>query len=104
MASGMTEKQYKLLVFIREFIAEFGYSPSTEEMRVAMDVASKSRIAALLDALEERGMVLRWQNRARSVSLPRGSLAIFSTDQLTAEIEARKTRREYPFDRARHAS
>ena len=50
----LTEKQYKLLMFINKVTKESGYSPSFEEMKNAIGLKSKSGIHNLLNALEER--------------------------------------------------
>ena len=49
----LTEKQYKLLMFINKVLKETGCSPSFEEMKEAVGLKSKSGIHALITALEE---------------------------------------------------
>ncbi len=51
----LTRKQHELLMFIHERIKETGVSPSFDEMKEALDLASKSGIHRLITALEERG-------------------------------------------------
>ncbi|OYX34181.1 MAG: repressor LexA [Brevundimonas subvibrioides] len=50
----LTKKQHELLMFIHERIKETGVSPSFDEMKEALDLASKSGIHRLITALEER--------------------------------------------------
>src|SRR5688572_33180183 len=61
----LTRKQHELLMFIHERIKETGVSPSFDEMKEALDLASKSGIHRLITALEERGFIRRPPNRAR---------------------------------------
>ncbi len=47
----LTRKQHELLMFIHERIKETGVSPSFDEMKEALDLASKSGIHRLITAL-----------------------------------------------------
>src|ERR1700722_2566275 len=60
----LTRKQHELLMFIHERIKETGVSPSFDEMKEALDLASKSGIHRLITALEERGFLRRLPPRA----------------------------------------
>ncbi|HAO37358.1 MAG TPA: repressor LexA, partial [Hyphomonas sp.] len=55
----LTSKQKELLLFINERIQETGVSPSFDEMKDALNLASKSGIHRLITALEERGFIRR---------------------------------------------
>jgi len=65
--AGMTEGQSNLLSYIKSFRKRNGFSPSYEQMKNHLGYASKSRIAALIDQLEERHQIVRLENRARSI-------------------------------------
>src|SRR5262252_8843624 len=65
----LTRKQHELLMFIHERIKETGVSPSFDEMKEALDLASKSGIHRLITALEERGFLRRLPHRARALAL-----------------------------------
>ena len=65
----LTRKQHELLMFIHERIKESGVSPSFDEMKDALDLASKSGIHRLITALEERGFVRRLPHRARALEV-----------------------------------
>ena len=67
----LTRKQHELLMFIHERIQETGVSPSFDEMKEALDLASKSGIHRLITALEERGFIRRLLNRARALEVIR---------------------------------
>lgn len=65
----LTTKQKELLLFINDRIKETGVSPSFDEMKEALDLASKSGIHRLITALEERGFIRRLANRARALEV-----------------------------------
>ena len=65
----LTRKQHELLMFIHERIKETGVSPSFDEMKDALDLASKSGIHRLITALEERGFLRRLAHRARALEI-----------------------------------
>ena len=65
----LTRKQHELLMFIHERIKETGVSPSFDEMKEALDLASKSGIHRLITALEERGFLHRLAHRARALEV-----------------------------------
>jgi repressor LexA len=65
----LTRKQHELLMFIHERIKEQGVSPSFDEMKDALGLASKSGIHRLITALEERGFLRRLPHRARALEV-----------------------------------
>ncbi len=65
----LTRKQHELLMFIHERMKESGIPPSFDEMKEALDLASKSGIHRLITALEERGFIRRLPNRARALEV-----------------------------------
>ena len=67
----LTRKQHELLMFIHERLKEAGIPPSFDEMKEALDLASKSGIHRLITALEERGFIRRLPNRARALEVIR---------------------------------
>jgi repressor LexA len=67
----LTRKQHELLLFIHERLKESGIPPSFDEMKEALDLASKSGIHRLITALEERGFIRRLPNRARALEVLR---------------------------------
>src|SRR3954454_11685407 len=68
-ATMLTRKQQELLLFIHERMKESGVPPSFDEMKDALDLASKSGIHRLITALEERGFIRRLPNRARALEV-----------------------------------
>jgi len=67
----LTRKQYELLLFINQRLAESGVSPSFEEMKEALALKSKSGIHRLISGLEERGFIRRLAHRARALEVVR---------------------------------
>jgi repressor LexA len=65
----LTKKQRELLLFINDRLKETGVSPSFDEMKEALDLASKSGIHRLITALEERGFLRRLPHRARALEV-----------------------------------
>ena len=67
----LTKKQLELLRFIKGRMEQDGIPPSFDEMKDALQLASKSGIHRLVKALEERGYIRRLPNRARAVEILR---------------------------------
>lgn len=67
--TGLTIRQHELWVFIAAYVERTGICPSYEEMRRALGLGSKSDIARLVVALEQRGVIKRNAGRARSINL-----------------------------------
>ena len=65
----LTSKQNELLLFIDERLKKDGVSPSFDEMKDALNLASKSGIHRLISALEERGFLRRLAHRARALEV-----------------------------------
>ena len=65
----LTHKQRELLMFIHERLRETGVPPSFDEMKLALDLRSKSGIHRLITALEERGFLKRLPHRARALEV-----------------------------------
>lgn len=67
----LTRKQNELLLFIFNRIRETGVSPSFDEMKLALNLKSKSGIHRLITALEERGFIRRLAHKARALEVLR---------------------------------
>lgn len=65
----LTRKQLELLDLIRTRLDADGVPPSFDEMKVALDLKSKSGIHRLITALEERGFIRRLAHRARAIEI-----------------------------------
>ncbi|MGW6934187.1 transcriptional repressor LexA [Lentzea sp. NPDC054927] len=62
----LPERQQKILVAIRDWVVENGYSPSTREIGEAVGLKSSSSVSKHLSALEDKGFL----RRGSSVSRP----------------------------------
>jgi len=67
----LTRKQHELIVYINDYLARSGVSPSFDEMKDALDLKSKSGIHRLITGLEERGFLRRLPHRARALEVLR---------------------------------
>ena len=65
----LTKKQLDLLAFIHKRVQRDGVPPSFDEMKIALDLRSKSGIHRLITALEERGFIRRLAHRARAIEI-----------------------------------
>lgn len=87
---GLTRKQAELLSYIETYMATEPVAPSYEEMMRAVRLYSKSGVARLLKALEERSYIRRIPNRARAIELlHRNGLERFTDAELQAELDRR---------------
>ena len=68
---GLTHAQAKALNFIKSFIAEFGWSPSYDEIAEAMGLSPKSKVVIhrYVRALEARGYIISIPNHQRSIAI-----------------------------------
>ena len=68
MIVGLTRRQHELHAFITRYALENdGVSPSYDEMKSALRLASKSGVNRLINSLEERGLLVRLPHQARAV-------------------------------------
>lgn len=85
----LTEKQYKLLLYINKITKETGCSPSFEEMKSAVGLKSKSGIHALINALEERDFIRKLPHKARALEVIR--MPKFKPKAILEEEKKRET-------------
>ena len=69
ICSMLTKKQKNLLLFINKKLRASGVSPSYEEMKLSLNLKSKSGIHRLISALEERGFIRRLAHKARALEV-----------------------------------
>lgn len=65
----LSERQHKILDFIRKFSLENGYPPSIREIGSAVGISSTSVVNYNLNRLEEKGYLDRDQNVSRGIRL-----------------------------------
>lgn len=64
---ALTRRQREIYDFIREFVAEQGYSPSLEEIGARFGLSSVATVHKHVQHLVEKGMLRKAWNRSRSV-------------------------------------
>ena len=69
ICSMLTKKQKNLLLYINKKLRSSGVSPSYEEMKISLNLKSKSGIHRLISALEERGFIKRLAHKARALEV-----------------------------------
>lgn len=99
----LTRKQHELLLFIHKRLSADGVSPSFDEMKDALGLASKSGVHRLVSALEERGFIRRLAHRARALEvlkLPNGQAIEPALEPETADnvVSASFGRRNNPVE------
>lgn len=67
----LTQKQYKLLMFINKVSKETGCPPSFDEMKDAIGLKSKSGIHNMIESLVERNHLKKIPHRARALEVVR---------------------------------
>jgi len=65
----LTKRQKELFQYLSKYISQNGISPSFEEMKIAVNLKSKSGIHRLINSLEERGFIKRLKNKARAMEI-----------------------------------
>jgi repressor LexA len=68
-ASGLTARQTKVLLSIKDAIEKRGYPPSMREIGEAVGLTSSSSVAHQLRVLEEKGFLKRDPNRPRALEV-----------------------------------
>lgn len=68
-ADGLTPRQRKILLMIRDAVDRHGYPPSIREVGEAVGLASSSSVAHQLKVLEKKGFLRRDPNRPRALEV-----------------------------------
>lgn len=56
-----------ILIFIENFISQYGFSPSFTEIRDGANIASVSTVKYHLDVLREKGIITFLDNKSRTI-------------------------------------
>jgi repressor LexA len=89
VATELTQRQRRILEFIRSAVDRNGYPPSVREIGEAVGLVSPSSVAYQLKELERKGYLRRDPNRPRAVDVRPPSE--FAADQEEAARAARPT-------------
>lgn len=68
-ATGLTQRQQRILTMMKEFIESRGYPPTIREIGEHVGLASSSSVAHQLRVLEEKGFIRRDPNRPRALEV-----------------------------------
>lgn len=68
-ASALPERQQKILVAIRDWVVDHGYSPSTREIGEAVGLQSTSSVSKHLASLEDKGFLRRGSGVSRPMDV-----------------------------------
>ncbi|WP_133903506.1 transcriptional repressor LexA [Actinophytocola oryzae] len=68
-ASSLPERQQRILVAIRDWVVEHGYSPSARQIGDAVGLRSSSSVSKHLAALEDRGFLRRSETVSRAMDV-----------------------------------
>jgi len=69
METGLSERQNKILRFIRDYLAERRFPPTIREIGVSVGISSTSVVTYNLDALERKGLIVRDDEISRGIRL-----------------------------------
>ncbi|MBQ8870347.1 MAG: transcriptional repressor LexA [Alphaproteobacteria bacterium] len=96
----LTEKQYKLLMFINKITKETGCSPSFDEMKNAIGLKSKSGIHSLINALAEREFIKKLPHKARAlevIKMPKFKPRAVIEEEKKREVALQNSAAQIPF-------
>lgn len=65
----LTDKQTEILQFIKDYTLKKNFPPSVREICEAVDLRSTSSVHAHLNTLEERGFILRDNQKSRTIEI-----------------------------------
>ena len=65
----LTRKQKELFDYLSKYLAKNHISPSFEEMKIAVNLKSKSGINRLITSLEQIGFIKRLKHNARAMEI-----------------------------------
>ncbi|RMF61433.1 MAG: repressor LexA, partial [Calditrichaeota bacterium] len=66
---GLTKRQEEVLNFIADYLANYGYPPSYQEIADALNIASKHGVVRHLEALMRKGYIEKTDTTARSIRI-----------------------------------
>jgi repressor LexA len=67
--SALPERQQRILVAIRDWVVQYGYSPSTRELGEAVGLQSTSSVSKHLASLEDKGYLRRGATVSRPIDV-----------------------------------
>lgn len=86
MSNKITEKQEKVLNYIKETINKKGYSPSVRDICADVGIKSTSTVHAYLKKLNDNGKIIMDNSISRSIRLPEPLRKLGSSDLVEVPI------------------
>src|ERR1700760_1256579 len=87
MTEPLTERQEKILSFIKKSIVEQGYPPTIREIGEFFGIRSTNGVNDHLKALERKGYLMRGELKSRALAVVDGGRASFRKRELHAVQE-----------------
>ncbi|MCX7695833.1 MAG: transcriptional repressor LexA [Caloramator sp.] len=84
--NGLSDKQQKILEFIRQEISTRGYPPSVREIGLAVGLKSTSTVHAHLEKLEKKGLIRRDPTKPRAIEILNENIFEDNSDIIKAPI------------------
>ena len=84
--NDLTERQSEILEYIKNFITEFGSSPTIREIARDNDIKSPNGVMCHLKALARKGAIQRSGYKSRGITLPNKTKQIVVKSGDTIEI------------------
>ena len=78
MAKELTQKQRRILDFIREYLIKHGAPPTIREIGKRFNISSTNGVRTHLTALEKKGVIRRHSYRSRGIELTERALTVAS--------------------------
>lgn len=78
----MTDREWRVLEFVRERVVEDGHSPSVREIAAALDISSTSLVNRDIAQLVELGAIEKHGPKARALR-PRGARTVLPGTPVT---------------------
>ena len=66
----LSDKQQKILDYLKNFSDKHGYAPSVRDVAEACDLGASSVAQYYLDVLEKKGHISRMKGISRSITFP----------------------------------
>jgi len=96
-AGPLTDRQRRMLEFIRSAIREDGYPPAIREIGDAVGLASSSSVHAQLLTLESKGFIRRTADKPRAIKLLDGAAwTAEMKDRIRAQVLAARKAQGLP--------
>ena len=91
MSEALSEKQKKILDYLKQEIRTKGYPPSVREIGEAVGLKSTSTVHGYLERLEKKGLIRRDPSKPRAIEILDDSAYLFRKDFVNVPIVGRVT-------------